>query len=238
MTAFQQLLQDTAAARQGFIELPLIQEVLRNGASKDLYLDFLGQAFHHVKCTASLLALAAARCGVEDRLYQAALFEYIEEERGHEEWILEDIGALGGDPEVVRHRAPRFPCKVMIGHAYYVVDHVSPYALLGMIHVLEGMAMALAGRAVAALRASVVPSAGGGGFKYLTTHSDLDVKHSEMFEKLVNGMDRRHLPLVIDTTRDFYKLYGEIFRDLDAPRTNTIASRAVAPGFDPELRTT
>ncbi len=220
MTAFQQLVQDTTPARQAFIEIPLIQDVLRSGASKALYLDFLGQAYHHVKCTAPVMALATARCGIEDRLYQSALFEYIEEERGHEAWILEDIHALGGDPEKVRLSLPRFPCRVMVGHAYYLVDRVSPYGLLGMVHVLEGMAVALAGKAVSAIRASVAPFTDD-GFKYLTTHGDLDVKHSAFFEKLINEISQVHLPLVIETTEDFYKLYGDIFRDLDVRRTTS-----------------
>jgi len=217
MSASQQLAQETTLARQTFIEMPLIQDVLRSGASKELYMDFLGQAYHHVKCTAPLLALAAARCGSGDHLYQSALFDYIAEERGHEVWILEDIHALGGNPEEVRHSSPRFPCKIMVGHAYYLVDRVSPYGLLGMVHVLEGMAVALAGKAVSAIRASVAPSTEG-GFKYLTTHGDLDVRHSEFFENLINKIDRRHLPLVIETTNDFYKLYGDLFRDLDSQR--------------------
>jgi len=216
MSNFQQLLQKTAPARQAFIEQPLIQEVLHNGASKALYLDFLGQAYHHVKFTAPLLALAAARCGSKDQLYQSALFEYIAEERGHEAWILEDIQALGGDPETVLRGTPRFPCKVMVGHAYYIVDHLSPYGLLGMIHVLEGMAVALAGRAVSAIRASIGPAVGEGGFKYLTTHGDLDVRHSAFFEDLIEHVDHRWLPLLIETTGDFYELYGNLFRELDA----------------------
>src|ERR1700739_2355763 len=139
MSNFEQLAQETAPARQQFMEISLIQRVLRMGAPKDLYLDFLSQAYHHVKCTAPLLASAAGRCGVDDYVYQAALFAYIEEERGHELWILEDINALGGDAEEVRRSAPRLPCKLMVGHAYYLIDRVSPYAMLGMIHVLEGM---------------------------------------------------------------------------------------------------
>jgi len=217
MTAFARLLAETAPDRQDFIALPLIQEVLRDGASRELYLDFLGQAFHHVKRTASLLALAAARCGPEDGLYQAALFEYIVEERGHDEWILEDIAALGGDADAVRRGAPRFACKVMIAHAYYLVDHVSPYGLLGIVHVLEGMSVALAERAAVAIRAIVAPSTDG-GFKYLTTHGGLDVEHTAMFEKLIDAMDGRHLPVVIEAARDFYTLYGEMFRDLDRRR--------------------
>ena len=180
MSAYLKLVEQTTSSRQQLIELPLIQEVLRSGASKELYLDFLGQAYHHVKCTAPLLALAAARCAAEERRYQAALFEYLKEEHGHDDWILEDIEALGGDPEAVRRSSPRFPCKVMVGHAYYLVERVSPYALLGMVHVLEGVSVALAGRAVRAIRSSI-PGSGDAGFKYLTTHGDLDIEHTKLF---------------------------------------------------------
>ena len=218
MSPFNCLVHYTASDRQSFIDLPLIQEVMLTGASKELYLDFLSQAYHHVKFTAPLLASAVSRCSPDDRRYQSALFEYIDEERGHEEWILEDIEALGGDPESVRQSAPRFPCKIMIGHAYYLVDHVSPYGLLGMVHVLEGMAVALAGDAVRAIR-KTMPGASDAGFKYLTTHGDLDVEHTKLFKKLVNEMDQKHLPLVIESACDFYRLYGEIFRDLDIRRS-------------------
>jgi len=217
MSAYLKLVEQTTSSRQQFIELPLIQEVLRGGASKELYLDFLGQAYHHVKCTAPLMALAAGRCGGEDRRYQAALFEYVKEEYGHDEWILEDIEALGGGAEAVRRSSPRLPCKVMVGHACYLVDRVSPYALLGMIHVLEGMSVALAGRAVRAIR-NAICGTGEAGFKYLMTHSDLDIEHTRFFEDLMCGIDERHLPTVIESACDFYVLYGAIFRDLDARR--------------------
>jgi pyrroloquinoline quinone (PQQ) biosynthesis protein C len=217
MRAFDRLAGETAAARREFIALPLIQQVLANGAPEDLYVDFLGQAYHHVKHTAPLMALAAARCGAADRRYQAALFDYIAEERGHEEWILEDIAALGADAEAVRNGSPRLPCKTMVGHAFYLVDRVSPYGLLGMIHVLEGMAVALASNAVRAMRRTVA-TPGDAGFKYLTTHSDLDVGHAQFFEQLIDDIDPAHLPLVIECTRDFYALYGNLFRELDGRR--------------------
>jgi len=217
VSPFDQLVHQTASTRRSFIELPLIQEVMREGASKDLYLDFLSQAYYHVKCTAPLLAWAVSCCSTDDRRYQSALFKYIDEERGHEEWILEDIEAFGGDPESVRQSAPRFPCKIMVGHAYYLVDRVSPYGLLGMVHVLEGMAVALASDAVRAIR-KTMPAPSESGFKYLTTHSDLDIEHTKLFEKLIDEIDQKHLPLIIESTCDFYRLYGAIFQDLDIRR--------------------
>lgn len=217
MSQFKELLAQTSSARQQFVELPLIQETIRQGGSKSAYLDFLGQAYHHVKHTAPLLALATARCGPHDRPFQSALLEYLGEEQGHEEWILEDIDALGGDPDCVRRGSPRLPCKVMVSHAYYLTDRVSPYGLLGMIHVLEGMSVALAGQAARAIHTSLQagPHA---GFKYLTTHGDLDVEHTKLFAKLLDGLDPRHLPLVIESTCDFYRLYGAMFQDIDAHR--------------------
>src|SRR5450631_3141567 len=168
MSQFQRLLAQTSSARRQFVELPLIQEAMRQGGPKGLYLNFLGQAYHHVKHTAPLLALATSRCGPNDAHYQSALMTYSSEEQGHEEWILEDIDALGGDSNAVRRGSPRLPCKVMVSHAYYLTDHVSPYGLLGMIHVLEGMSVALAAQAARAIRSSL-QTGSDAGFKYLTT---------------------------------------------------------------------
>jgi pyrroloquinoline quinone (PQQ) biosynthesis protein C len=217
MSRFAQLLEATADARRRFIEIPLIQDTMREGAPKALYLDFLGQAYHHVKHTVPLLALALARCGPDDPSYQNALIEYIVEERGHEEWILDDIYAIGGNAEEVRTATPRSPCRVMVGHAYYLIDHVSPFAMLGMVHVLEGMSVALADKAVAALQRRL-QSDTGAGFKYLTTHGGLDVEHTKLFESLIAELPSSRLTIVIDAARDFYRLYGDIFRDIDARR--------------------
>jgi Iron-containing redox enzyme len=215
MSHFQLLLERTCCARQQFIEIPLIQETLRRGAPMNVYLDFLTQAYHHVKHTAPLMGLAASRCGPGDRIYQSELFDYLAEERGHEEWILDDINALGGDSEAVRGGSPRFPCKIMVGHAYYLIEHISPYGLLGMIHVLEGISVTLAAKAVTAIRRSL-QIASQNGFKYLTTHGELDADHTKRFERLLNGIQPRYLPLIMECTSDFYKLYGDIFRDIDS----------------------
>jgi len=224
MSQYEALLRQTAEAREQFQMLPIIREVLTQGGALPTYLDFLGQAYHHVKHTAPLLALAAARCGVHDGSYRSALFKYIAEENGHEAWILEDIEALGGDAAQVKNDSPRFACKVMVGHAYYLVEHVSPYGLLGMVHVLEGMSVALAGKAARAIRESW----GGGrseGFKYLTTHGELDVDHTAFLAQLVEGLAAEPLALVISSAKDFYRLYGAMFEDIDAHRKIADANR-------------
>src|ERR1700720_2706170 len=100
MSFYEQLVTETADSRDAFLSIPLVQSTIRNGASRNLYLDFLTEAYHHVKHTFPLLALAASR--TPDERYQDALVEYMQEERGHEKWILDDIRTIGGNPETVR----------------------------------------------------------------------------------------------------------------------------------------
>src|ERR1700692_1929952 len=105
MSFYDRLMSKTSKDRDAFFSIPLVQHAIRNGAPRSLYLDFLAEAYHHVKHTFPLLALAASR--TPDERYQDALVEYMEEERGHEKWILNDIRALGGNPDTVRTRTSR-----------------------------------------------------------------------------------------------------------------------------------
>ncbi|TAN55068.1 MAG: iron-containing redox enzyme family protein [Rhodospirillales bacterium] len=215
MTFYEELVDVTAAERAQFQSIALIRHVMAHGAKKDLYLDFLTQAYHHVKHTIPLLNLAMICCSEADAAYKKSLKIYMDEEAGHDEWILDDIAALGGDSSGVRNGQGRLACRVMVSHAYYGIEHVSPYCLLGMVHVLEGQSVALAHHARDAIIKSFgeqnVPNA----YSYLTSHGSLDVQHVSYFEKLVNSLTSQdHKAQVVEAARDFYKLYGDIFRDL------------------------
>jgi len=211
---FDRLLRETAGDREAFLAIPLVRQAVAHGASRGLYREFLVQAYHHVKHTFPLLALAASR--TTDERYQDALVEYMREERGHEKWILDDLRAVGGDVEATRNGSPRLPCRIMVGYAYDVVERVSPYALLGSVHVLEGMSVLLADRLADALQSSFAAN-GGVGFSYLRSHGSLDKSHVDFFKALVDGFDDEATrALIVDQTRVFYRLYGDIFRDLGA----------------------
>jgi len=213
MTPYERLLAETAAARAEFLGIPVLARGVAGDIPRPLYLSFLREAYHHVRHTCPLLALAAAR--TEDSLYRTALFSYIAEERGHDDWILADIAALGGDPEAAKSAAPGTACRAMVGYAYYAIEWISPYALLGMVHVLEGASAALASRAAAALRVSLA-LAGDEGLTYLRSHGALDQDHVAFFRDLVNGLGvPAALPTIVDCATVVYRLYGDLFRDLD-----------------------
>ena len=209
---YDRLIAATERERNGFISIPLISEALRTGASRDLYLDFLTQAYHHVRHTFPLLAFASAR--TTDEAYQDALVEYMEEERGHEKWILNDIQAMGGDADAVRDGKPGIACQVMVGYSYYAIEWVSPYAMLGSVHVLEGMSTLLADKAADAIQRSLAHR-GEDGFSYLRSHGALDIEHVAFFKKLVNSIDAAATQhIVIDASKVFYRLYGDIYNEL------------------------
>jgi pyrroloquinoline quinone (PQQ) biosynthesis protein C len=218
MTPYDQLVSETAAARCEFLAIPLLTRALNGMVPRPLYIEFLTQAYHHVRHTCFLLSLAATK--TRDRHYSAALKSYMAEEDGHEQWILNDIAAMGGDAQKAMLSRARPPCRAMVGYAHFAIEWISPYAMLGMVHVLEGASAALAGKAADALERAF-GSKNGEGFTYLKTHGTLDLEHVDFFRDTINGIrDTAALPVIIDAANMMYWLYGNIFRDLQRQLTH------------------
>lgn len=212
-TLYDRLVAGTEAARAGFLSIPLLGRAISGDVPPALYVRFLNQAYHHVRHTCPLLSLAAAR--TDDGTYRDALYEYIDEERGHEEWILADIAAITGRPHGDGIEPAGPPCRAMVGYAYYAIEWISPYALLGMVHVLEGMSTLLASKAAQAMQDKFGPR-DGDGFLYLSSHGELDVGHTAFFRETVNRLKPSAAEAaIVDCAGIMYWLYGNIFRDLE-----------------------
>ena len=78
--------------------------------------------------------------------------KYIEGEMGHEEWILDDIAACGGDREAARNATPLPATELMVAYAYDMIQRRNPLGFFGMVLVLEGISVAIASRVAAAIR--------------------------------------------------------------------------------------
>jgi len=222
---FNRLQTETVLERAAFQSLPLIQAAIAGRVDRPLYLAYLEQAYHHVRHTCPLMGAALSRCGQGDARYREALIEYLDEEKGHERWILEDIAALGGDAGDVEAGDGNAATRIMVGYAYYAIDRISPYALLGMVHVLEGMSVALAEKAAGGIAQSIGASAGTEGFSYLMSHGALDQDHVGFFEDLVNGIDdTRAQAVIVDTARIMYRLFGDVFRSLETAEVRHAAA--------------
>lgn len=215
--SFYQILQaETEAARQAFFSTPMLLDAAENGVEAGLYINYLTQAYHHVRQTCPLLAAALGRCGSNDAVLRDALIEYIDDEKGHEKWILNDIRAIGGQEAVDRAISYEGDqaVRVMVGYVYYAIDRISPYAMLGMVHVLEGTSVDIASLAADSIAKRLgIPTTK--GFSYLTSHGTVDLEHVQFFERLVNQIDDKcQQEIIIDTARITYQLWGNMFSNL------------------------
>jgi pyrroloquinoline quinone (PQQ) biosynthesis protein C len=210
---YDELLADTSTDRQILVTTPIIQAALGGRVTLGQYVEFLSQAYHHVRHTVPLLMICAAR--LPDRLnwLRRASVDYIEDEIGHDEWILDDIAACGGDRDQVRQSQPAMATDVMVGYAYDTVQRRNPLGFFGMAHVLEGTSAALATHAADALKETLgLPDR---AFTYLTSHGALDIGHTENFAKLMNRLDdAADRADVIRSAKTFFRLYGDIFRSI------------------------
>lgn len=217
MQPYDRLLAATEQERKQLFSLPILQAGAQGKVSLEAYIAFLTEAYHHVKHTVPLLMLFGAKLPESHEWLREATAEYIAEELGHQEWILNDIKACGADAEAVRHGQARQATEFMVAYAYDMINRVNPIGFFGMVLVLEGTSVALATQAGAAIQQSL--SLPNQAFSYLTSHGSLDVGHTDFYGKLVNkiGFEKdseKEIEVLIHSAKNFYKLYGDIFRDL------------------------
>jgi pyrroloquinoline quinone (PQQ) biosynthesis protein C len=216
MSFHDRLLADTTRERAALYAVPIIADAMRGDVSVPSYLAFLTEAWHHVSHTVPLMQ--ACRDALPARLawMRDAFDEYVEEELGHDEWILDDIRAAGGDPARVRVGRPAPATEQMVAYAYDGIARGHPLSFLGMVHVLEGTSVALALAAADRIQSGLgLPD---GAFRYLRSHGTLDVEHTSHYAELVDRLDdEADREAVVHGARMFYRLYADVFRGLPRP---------------------
>ena len=213
MLAYDRLLAQTQRGREQLQQLPLLQRAASGQGSLQSYIDFLTQAYHHVKHTVPLLMACGAALPARLNWLRADLAHYIEEEMGHEEWILNDITACGGDAEQVRNGLPHLSTELMVAYAWDTINRGNPIGFFGMVLVLEGTSVALATQVAGALQQSLqLPD---NAFTYLRSHGELDVEHVDDFAGLINRIEHPDDLLAIEHgAKVFYHCYAEVFRSV------------------------
>lgn len=227
MTFFEEIIEATKEERAEFESIPFIREGAAGQLSLGSYVAFLKEAYHHVKHTAPLLMAAGAK--IPDRLewLRLDIGEYIQEEIGHDEWILNDIKACGFDSQAYRHSEPAAATEIMVAYLYDTINRKSPLGLFGMVFVLEGTSSQIATHAAAKIKETLgLPHE---AFTYLTSHGSLDQEHIIFFEKIMNRLETvEDKQAVLHCAKMMYKLYGDIFRSLPMEMNKTVEKTAVA----------
>ncbi len=213
MSFYEKLLFETEKERNALMSQSLIQIAATGKVHREAYVGFLTEAYHHVKHTTPLLMNCGARLAAQYEWLREAIGEYIEEEMGHQEWILDDIKACGADAEVVRFGQPKIPAELMVAYAYDMINRVNPLGFFGMVLVLEGTSVKVASVAADAIRANL--GLDKKAFSYLYSHGALDVGHTDFYADLMNRIeDPKDQAVIIHAAKVFYGLYAEIFAEL------------------------
>tara|TARA_R110000772_G_scaffold71427_1_gene156583 strand:- start:473 stop:1174 length:702 start_codon:yes stop_codon:yes gene_type:complete len=214
MSFYERLRDSTQPEQQYLLSAPIIQRCFLGDFNLDDYVSFLHQAYHHVKHTVPLLMNVGARLPEQKEWLREAVAEYIDEELGHQEWILNDIAICGYDKESARILPPLPATELMVAYAYDLVNRVNPLGFFGMVHVLEGTSINIADKAADAIRVRLdLPR---NAFSYLYSHGALDQEHVKFFQNLMDKItDEKEQELIIHSARMFYTLYGDIFRSLE-----------------------
>lgn len=217
MNFFERLQNETTREREALYQVPLIADGLQGNISRETYIAYLEQAYHHVKHTLPLLMAAGSKIEDEKEWLRPVFAEYIGEETGHEHWILNDITHAGGNADKVRSGKPSLPVELMTAYAYDLVNRRNPVGFLGMVFVLEGTSIAIATKAAKAIQDSLHLKKD--CFSYLLSHGALDISHMHFFEKTVNRItDQQDQADIIHTARVIYYLFAEMFRNIPHTR--------------------
>lgn len=213
MTFYQQLQDSTARERDYLLSAPIIEACRTGDINKEMYIAFLRQAYYHVRHTVPLLMATGGKLPQDYEWVRGAIAEYIDEEYGHQEWILNDIRACGGDAESVRTGQPGLSIELMVAFLYDQISRSNPMGFFGMVQVLEGTSVAIALNVAEQLKKGLgLPL---NAMSYLSSHGALDQEHLRFFESLMDKVEKpEDQQAIIHSAKVVYRLYGNMLREI------------------------
>jgi len=212
MSFFITLVEMTDANRRELETVPKVNSMIHHGLSLAEYKAFLHDLYHIVWHFCPVMAAAAARCSDRFREVRYDLYDRIEEEKGHETWVLEDIEAIGGDVASARSHPPSAPVQAMIAFNYFGAERVHPCSVLGMLYMLEVVSSVYGGRVSDSIARTLGRNVDAGGFRFLTSHATMDLDHMAKLNRLVKTIDDPDAQeCIVNSTRVNFYQFGRMF---------------------------
>lgn len=211
MSFFIRLIETTDASRRELEAVPRVHSMIHHGLRLDEYHRFLADLYHIVWHFCPIMGAATSRLTDAFRQVRYELYERIEEEKGHEIWVENDLRAVGADVEDAKTALPSPAAQAMIAYNYHAVDRVHPCAVLGMLYALEVIASVYGGRTADTIRRSLGRS-GPEGFTFLESHATMDAEHMASLTELVKTIhDTAAQDAIINATQVNFYLFGKMF---------------------------
>lgn len=213
MTFFERLQNETKTQRQALYSVPQLTDALKGDINRDTYIAYLTEAFHHVKHTVRFMMAMGVRLPEEKKWLHDIISEYIDEEKGHEEWILNDIASAGGDKEAARNATPNLETQVLVAYNYDYIARKNPIGFLGMVFMLESTSTQIATAGADGIQKGLgLPKT---AFTYLNSHGALDIEHMKFFEKMVNKIENTaDQDAIIEVAQNTFRLFAGVLSSI------------------------
>lgn len=191
---FQELLERTDAARRQFETAEAVLEIVAHGMELSRYRHFLMELHAVVWHFNPVCAAAVSRMGPGRAWLREFLYRHMHEEAGHDDWVLQDLEAVGGRSIDVGRHLPSVPTRCLMAFNHWQADRGEPCGVLGMLYALEVIASVYASPFAAALRERLFLD-GDHGVSFLVSHASLDTAHLAELRAVI---DRLRDPLAQD----------------------------------------
>jgi pyrroloquinoline quinone (PQQ) biosynthesis protein C len=197
---FADLVMRTDEARREFETNPVVLDAVAHGMSLERYRKLLLELYHVVWHFNPVCAAAASRVTDAQRQVRYYLYEHMQEESGHEEWVLNDLEAIGVSPVETRAQAPSAHTLALTGYNYWAADRRHPCSVLGMMYALEVIASVYGGTFSAAIRDSLMLE-GDRGVSFISSHATMDADHMVSLRKVLNTVtDEAAREAIVEST--------------------------------------
>lgn len=205
LSFFADLVTQTDEDRRAFENHPVLLDAVANGMPVERYRRLLLELYHVVWHFNPVCATAASRMG--DPAHESLqplrhfLYEHMQEEAGHETWVLNDLDAVGVPLSDARGYQPSVHALALAGYNYWASERRHPCAALGMLYTLEVIASVYGGPFASAIRESLLLD-GDRGVSFIASHASLDTQHMADLRVVLNQVsDGDARAAVVESTR-------------------------------------
>ncbi|MBK7617050.1 MAG: iron-containing redox enzyme family protein [Vitreoscilla sp.] len=188
MKFFLALVTQTDEARRAFENHPVVMDAVAQGLSQERYQKFLLELYHLVWHFNTVSAAATSRLADSHRQVRYFLYQHMQEEKGHEDWVLNDLAALGVNRDTALAYAPSADTLALTGYNYWAADRKHPCSVLGMLYVLEVIASVYGGPLANAQKERLLLQ-GELGVSFINSHATLDAEHMRELREIANTLD-------------------------------------------------
>ena len=202
---FADLIAHTDEDRRAFETHPVLLAAVADGMSVERYRALLLELYHVVWNFNPVCAAAASRMGTpDDEVLQPIrhfLYEHMHEESGHENWVLNDLDAVGVALQPAREHAPSVHTLALNGYNYWAADRRHPCSVIGMLYSLEVISSVYGGPFASAIRERLLLD-GDRGVSFIDSHASVDAQHIAELRLVINQIsDGRAQAAVVESVK-------------------------------------